>query len=190
MNEELPSILFYLLHVSNVSYGKGIRRTTATSFSPPTMAFSGMEASPMVFGLHVTVINTSSSKEKEAKESLGADSFVLSTDIKQMKEWRKSFDFIIDTVSAVHSLGPILDLLTANGILVVVGEREQQRVVLLGLCGKHNITCDVEVIRPSEINEAMARLASNDVRSQITALDEEVKFNLMDEDSSLCSIKT
>lgn len=36
-------------------------------------------------GLHVTVISTSPSKEKEAKDRLGADEFLLSTDVKQMR---------------------------------------------------------------------------------------------------------
>lgn len=37
------------------------------------------------FGHHVTVISTSPSKEQEARERLGADDFVLSTDLKQMQ---------------------------------------------------------------------------------------------------------
>lgn len=37
------------------------------------------------FGLHVTVISTSPSKEKEAKARLGADDFIVSTNAKQME---------------------------------------------------------------------------------------------------------
>lgn len=37
------------------------------------------------FGLHVTVISTSPSKEKEARERLGADGFLVSTNAEQMK---------------------------------------------------------------------------------------------------------
>lgn len=37
------------------------------------------------FGHHVTVISTSPSKEKEAKERLGADDFLISTDLQQMQ---------------------------------------------------------------------------------------------------------
>lgn len=37
------------------------------------------------FGHHVTVISTSPSKEKEAKERLGADEFLVSTDAQQLK---------------------------------------------------------------------------------------------------------
>ena len=35
-------------------------------------------------GLHVTVISTSPKKEKEAREHLGADNFLISKDDKQM----------------------------------------------------------------------------------------------------------
>jgi cinnamyl-alcohol dehydrogenase len=37
------------------------------------------------FGLHVTVVSTSPEKEKEAREGLMADDFILSTDQKQMQ---------------------------------------------------------------------------------------------------------
>lgn len=37
------------------------------------------------FGHHVTVISTSASKEKDAIHKLGADGFILSTDLKQMQ---------------------------------------------------------------------------------------------------------
>ncbi|CAK7346138.1 unnamed protein product, partial [Dovyalis caffra] len=33
---------------------------------------------------------------------------------------RRTLDFIVDTVSAQHSLGPILELLKVNGTLAVV----------------------------------------------------------------------
>ena len=36
------------------------------------------------FGHHVSVISTSPSKEKEAKEHLGTDDFIISTDPEQM----------------------------------------------------------------------------------------------------------
>ncbi|KAF9618486.1 hypothetical protein IFM89_001887 [Coptis chinensis] len=141
------------------------------------------------FGLHVTVISTSPSKEKEAKERLGADGFIVSSDLQQMKAGKRTLDFIIDTVSAPHSLGPILELLKVNGTLVLVGAPDKpvelpsfplifgKRAVkgsmtggmketqeMMDLCGKHNITCDVEVVSPDKINEAMGRLAKNDVR--------------------------
>ena len=35
---------------------------------------------------------------------------------------------------------------------------------MLDLCGEHNITCDIELVSTDRINEALARLARNDVR--------------------------
>ncbi|PKA60135.1 putative cinnamyl alcohol dehydrogenase 6 [Apostasia shenzhenica] len=141
------------------------------------------------FGLRVTVISTSPAKEEEAKSRLGADDFVVSTDLKQMEAARKSLDYIIDTVSASHPLGPLLELLKVGGTLVLVGASEKpmglpsfpllfarRKVVgsliggmketqeMLDVCGKLNVTCDVEVVKPDYINQAMGRLAKNDVR--------------------------
>ena len=39
------------------------------------------------FGHHVTVISTSPSKENEARERLGADGFIVSTNSEQMQVW-------------------------------------------------------------------------------------------------------
>ncbi|OAY79730.1 putative cinnamyl alcohol dehydrogenase 6 [Ananas comosus] len=141
------------------------------------------------FGLHVTVISTSPSKEKEAKERLGADNFIVSTDPEAMRAGSRTLDYIIDTVSAKHSLGPILELLKVNGKLAFVGAPDEpvelpsfplifgKRVVsgsliggmketqeMMDLCAKHNITCDIELIKPDYINQALNRLAKNDVR--------------------------
>ncbi|WCJ44285.1 cinnamyl-alcohol dehydrogenase [Euphorbia peplus] len=141
------------------------------------------------FGHHVTVISTSPSKEIEAKERLGADDFIVSSNPKQMQAGKRSLDVILDTVSAHHSLGPILELLKVNGSLVLVGAPDKpvelpsfplifgKRSVkgsmtggiketqeMMDLCGQHNITCDIELVKPHEINQAFDRLARNDVR--------------------------
>lgn len=141
------------------------------------------------FGLRVTVISTSPAKEREARERLKADDFIVSTNQKQMQAMTRSLDYIIDTVSAKHSLGPILELLKVNGKLVLVAAPDQpvelpsfplifgKRTVsgsmtgglketqeMLDLCGEHNITCDIELVSTDGINEALARLARNDVR--------------------------
>ncbi|KAK4276491.1 hypothetical protein QN277_014633 [Acacia crassicarpa] len=141
------------------------------------------------FGHHVTVISRSADKEWEAKHRLGADEFIVSSEQKQMEGGKKTMDFILDTVSGQHSLLPLLELLKINGTLFIVGAPSQplelpafplifgKRSVkggiiggiketqeMLYLCGKHNITCDTELIRPDQINDAMHRLANNDVR--------------------------
>ncbi|XP_055806451.1 probable cinnamyl alcohol dehydrogenase 6 [Solanum dulcamara] len=141
------------------------------------------------FGHHVTVISTSPSKEQEAKHSLGADDFILSTNPKQMLEKKRSLDFILDTVSAKHSLGSYLELLKVNGTLVIVGAPDkpmdlpafpmifgkrtvkgsmigsiQETQEMMDLCGKHNILSDIEIITTDQINEGLERLVKNDVK--------------------------
>ncbi|KAK3008504.1 hypothetical protein RJ639_013212 [Escallonia herrerae] len=141
------------------------------------------------FGHHVTVISTSPSKEKEARERLGADDFIVSTDAGQMQSRKRTLDFILDTVSAHHSLGPTLELLKVNGTLVIVGAPDKpialpsfplifgKRAVkgsmtgsmketqeMMDLCGKHNIICDIETVTPNEINDALDRLKKNDIK--------------------------
>ncbi|KAK2354935.1 putative mannitol dehydrogenase [Trifolium repens] len=60
------------------------------------------------FGANVTVISTSPNKEKEAIEHLGADTFLISRDQDKMQAAVGTLDGIIDTVSAVHSLLPLM----------------------------------------------------------------------------------
>ncbi|CAO2817630.1 unnamed protein product [Amaranthus hypochondriacus] len=141
------------------------------------------------FGHHVTIISTSPSKESEAREHLGADDFIVSTDLKQMMAKKRSLDFILDTVSAHHSLGPYLELLKVEGTLHIVGAPDKpmdlpsfplifgKRTIkgsmtggiketqeMMEMCGKHSIFCDIEMVSPNNINQAIDRLARNDVR--------------------------
>lgn len=141
------------------------------------------------FGLKVSIISRSANKEDEAIKKLGADYFLVSSDPAQMKAAMSSMDFIIDTVSAVHRLEPLLSLLKVNGKLITVGLPDRplelplfplvlgRKLVggseiggmketqeMLDFCGKHNITCDIELIRMDYINTAMERLAKSDVR--------------------------
>lgn len=141
------------------------------------------------FGLKVTVISTSPAKEDEAINRLGADSFLVSTDPAQLKAAMGTMDYIIDTVSAVHALAPLIGLLKLNGKLVTLGLpnkplelpifplvlgrklvggsdfggiKETQE--MLDFCAKHNITSEIELIKMDYINTAMERLAKADVR--------------------------
>lgn len=47
---------------------------------------------------------------------------------------------------------------------IIGGIKETQE--MMDVCGKHNITCDIELVKPEpeKINEALKRLAKNDVR--------------------------
>lgn len=141
------------------------------------------------FGMKVTVISTSSSKEKEAMERLGADSFLVSSDDDQMKGAMGTMDGIIDTVSAHHAITPLIFLLKTYGKLVLVGGpnkplelhaysviqggkivagsliggiRDTQEMV--NFAAAHNITADVEVVPMDYVNTAFERLVKGDVR--------------------------
>ncbi|XP_042487251.1 probable mannitol dehydrogenase [Macadamia integrifolia] len=141
------------------------------------------------FGMKVTVISTSPSKEKEAIEHLGADSFLVSRDQAQMQEAMGTFDGIIDTVSAFHPLLPLIELLKSHGKLVMVGAPNEplelpvfplligrkfvggsatggmkETQEMIDFAGKHNITADIEVIPMDYVNIAMERLLKSDVK--------------------------
>lgn len=73
------------------------------------------------FGLRVTVFSTSPGKEKESRELLGADDFIISTDKEKIKAAESTIDNIIDTVSAVHPVDVYLGLLKTNGKFIMVG---------------------------------------------------------------------
>ncbi|CAI9111394.1 OLC1v1011614C1 [Oldenlandia corymbosa var. corymbosa] len=77
------------------------------------------------FGAKVTVISTSESKKKEALEKLGADTFLISKDPEAMQAAVGTLDGIIDTVSAVHPVIPLIGLLKAHGKMIMVGAPEK-----------------------------------------------------------------
>jgi alcohol dehydrogenase (NADP+) len=140
------------------------------------------------FGAH-TVQFTTSFKKKEDALKLGANEVVVSTDANAMKAHAGTFDFILDTASAPHELGPYLGLLKQDGTLTLVGLPEKPAPVsvfsliakrasvagsmiggmpetqeMLDYCGKHNIAADVEVIPIQKINEAFERMLKQDVK--------------------------
>ncbi|CAM8899897.1 unnamed protein product [Rhodiola kirilowii] len=141
------------------------------------------------FGANVTVISTSIGKKQEALEHLGADAFLVSKDAEQMGAATGTLDGIIDTVSAVHPIAPLLNLLKTNGKLVVVGAPAEPldlylfpmilgRKLVGGSCtggiketqemldfaAEKGITAEVEVIPIDYVNTAMERLAKGDVK--------------------------
>jgi uncharacterized zinc-type alcohol dehydrogenase-like protein len=140
------------------------------------------------FGAHVALFTTSPHKEQDAKR-LGAHEVIVSKDQGQMDKHLKSFDFIIDTVSAEHDINAYLNLLKRDGTLVLVGAPEKplpvspfslipQRRQLSGsmigglaetqemlyFCGEHGITSDIEIIPIQKINEAYERMLRSDVK--------------------------
>ncbi|BBN11783.1 hypothetical protein MPTK1_5g14710 [Marchantia polymorpha subsp. ruderalis] len=140
------------------------------------------------FGMHATVISTSPAKEKMAREELGADNFIVSKDPKQMEASVGTLDFIIDTVSAIHPLDPLLNLLAPQGQLIFVGggvgkcefdslplcfggksigssciATLEELQEMLDYCGEKNLVCTIEKIPIDYINEAYKRMNKGDV---------------------------
>jgi len=140
------------------------------------------------FGAHVVVFTTSPGKTEDALR-LGADEVVVSRNSDEMQKHADSFDFILDTVAAVHDINAYLNLLRRDGNITLVGAPPQPLTVLafsliggrrslsgsaiggiaetqemLDFCGEHNITSDVEVIPIQKVNEAYERLLKSDVK--------------------------
>ena len=69
----------------------------------------------VAMGAHVTVISTSESKRDDAMK-LGATAFVVSKDPEQLKPLAHTLSFIIDTVSAPHDVGAMMELLDFEGV--------------------------------------------------------------------------
>lgn len=136
----------------------------------------------------VTLFTTSAGKAEDAKR-LGADHVVVSRNEQEMTSQLNSFDFILDCVSAEHSIDSHLQLLKLDGTLVLVGVPEKPLAVtafnvilprkqfagsgigsisetqeMLDYCAKNNITSDIEMIKIDQINEAYERLLKSDVR--------------------------
>jgi alcohol dehydrogenase (NADP+) len=140
------------------------------------------------FGAHVVLFTTSPGKTADALR-LGAHEVVVSKDEAQMSAHAGSFDFILDAVSAEHDINAYLNLLKRDATLVLVGAPEKPMAVaafplifrrrtlagsligglpetqeMLDFCGKHGITCDIEMIRMDQINEAYERMLKSDVK--------------------------
>lgn len=139
-------------------------------------------------GAHVTVLSHSASKRDDALR-LGADEFVVTSDPEALKPLRGSFNLILNTVSADVDINVYLKLLAWNGTLVLLGLpgkpvevqagslmdkrrslaasgigglKETQE--MLDFCGQHNIVSDIELITPSQINQAWDRVVASDVK--------------------------
>lgn len=140
------------------------------------------------FGAEVSVLSRSVHKKQDAQK-LGANHFILTTDKQELAAHLEEFDFIIDTVSAPHNLTEALILLKQEGTLIMVGASDKpidlsvfpmilrRRKILGSLiggieetqqmlehCAKHEITSDIELINPDQINQAYERMLASDVK--------------------------
>lgn len=140
-------------------------------------------------GAHTVLFTTSPSKVDDGRR-LGADEVVLSRDAEAMQQHAASFDLILNTVAASHPLDPFVSLLKRDGTMVLVGVPEHahpspsvmnlvfgRRAIagsliggppetqeMLDFCAAHDITCDIELIRMQDINDAYERMLASDVR--------------------------
>jgi uncharacterized zinc-type alcohol dehydrogenase-like protein len=140
-------------------------------------------------GAHVVLFTTSPGKRDDAKR-LGADDVVVSKNASEMQAHRNSFDFILNTVAAPHSLDAFLDLLKRDGTMTLVGApssphpspqvfnliMKRRRLAgsliggiaetqeMLDFCDEHGIVSDIEMIRIQDINEAYERMLKSDVK--------------------------
>jgi uncharacterized zinc-type alcohol dehydrogenase-like protein len=137
-------------------------------------------------GAHVTVFSHSPGKALDAK-MMGADEFV--TDASEFKALHRSFDLILNTVSADIDINRYINLLNLDGTLVAIGLPMSPYLVraggllsarrslagstiggiaeiqeMLDFCGEHLIESDVEIINADYINEAYDRTVASDVK--------------------------
>ena len=139
-------------------------------------------------GAEVTVFSHSPNKESDAL-AMGADKFVVTKDIASLKPLSRSFDLILNTVSAELDISAYLNLLSLDGTLVVIGLPGKPYSVgagvllgarrsmagsqvggipeiqeMLDFCGTHNIISNVEVINADYANTAYERTIASDVK--------------------------
>ncbi|KAL6280759.1 hypothetical protein ACE6H2_017640 [Prunus campanulata] len=148
------------------------------------------------FGLHVTVFSTSVSKKEEALSQLGADKFVVSSDLEQMTALVKSLDFLIDTASGDHPFDPYMALLKTGGTLVLVGFPTEVKFSpaslnlgmktisgsltggtkdtqeMIDFCAAHEIHPMIEIIPIQYATEALERLVKKDVKYRALGTDD------------------
>ncbi len=140
------------------------------------------------FGARVVLFTTSPGKVQDGLR-LGAHEVVISKNAAEMAKHQKSFNFILDAVSAEHDINAYLSLLKLDGTLCLVGAPEQPLPVaafnmilprrqfagsgiggiaetqeMLDFCAERGITCDIEMIRIQDINTAYERLLKGDVK--------------------------
>ena len=139
-------------------------------------------------GAEVTVLSQSLRKKDDGLK-LGADHYHATGDPKTFEELARSFDFILNTVSAPLDFAGYLSLLRRDGTLVNVGVPEEPVNILLqslsgrrrsiatsgiggiaetqemlDFCAEHGVGAEIELIRADEINEAYERVLASDVR--------------------------
>lgn len=138
-------------------------------------------------GAEVTVFTHTEEKLAEAAK-LGAAG-VLESDKATLKDLKRSFDFLLDTIPQKHELDPYINLLKRDRTLAVVGALEPLKAVnnqtramhrtsvagsiiggipetqeVLDFCAEHGVGPDIRVIPIQQINDAYKDVIDGDVR--------------------------
>jgi uncharacterized zinc-type alcohol dehydrogenase-like protein len=139
-------------------------------------------------GAHVTVLSHSPNK-REAALAMGADEFVCVNEPSDLKAYGRSFDLILNTVSAQIDINDYLATLKIDGTLVVIGlpgapypvhvgsllnGRKSlsgsmiggisQTQEMINFSAEHSIVSDVEVINADYVDKAYERTVASDVK--------------------------
>jgi uncharacterized zinc-type alcohol dehydrogenase-like protein len=142
----------------------------------------------VAMGADVTVLSHSPHKKVDAL-AMGAHHFVATNDDSVFAAHAKTFDVILNTVSAELDINKYVSLLKLDGTLVVIGLPGKPYAVhvgslldgrrsiagsmiggipqlqeMLNFCGEKSIVSDVEVIKADYINEAYERTVASDVK--------------------------
>jgi uncharacterized zinc-type alcohol dehydrogenase-like protein len=139
-------------------------------------------------GAQTIQFTTSNGKVDDAKR-LGADEVILTKGEGWQAAHAKSFDFILDCVSAPHDIVPYLSLLKRDAVYCTVGIPSEplrapafalamgrKRVTgsasggiketqeMLEFCAKHNIVSDIEMTTFDKLEDAWNRVVKGDVK--------------------------
>ncbi len=140
-------------------------------------------------GAHVVAFTTSPGKVEECRR-LGADEVIISGDADALARHTKSFDLIINTVSAAQKLQTFVALLKRDATLVLVGAGtekhtspdtfallSQRRSIagsaiggiaetqeMLDFCAERGLTSDIELIPVQTVDSAYDRIVASDVK--------------------------
>ena len=142
----------------------------------------------VAMGAEVTVLSHSPHKKDDAL-AMGAHHFIATNDDSVFAAHAKTFDVILNTVSAELDINKYVSLLKLDGTLVVIGLPGKPYAVhvgslldgrrsiagsmiggipqlqeMLNFCGEKSIVSDVEVIKADCINEAYERTVASDVK--------------------------
>jgi uncharacterized zinc-type alcohol dehydrogenase-like protein len=135
-----------------------------------------------------TVQFTSSPSKVEDAQRLGADEVILTKEAGWAEQHARSFDFVLDCVSANHDVNTYLGLLKRNGVLCSVGIPEipvsihafavlgrktftgsmvggiRETQEMLNFCAEKGIVSDIEMTSFDKLDNAWERVVKADVK--------------------------